>query len=164
MEGEPESKKSRLAASYPVDLAHVSSSNADWYEESLANPEQFWSDLARQRLRWIKDFDTVMDCDMNEGRISWFLGGVLNVSGEEGVARVSVCYEREVVSQRTVWTVTLKRTLTEWPSSGRRTKPSNMNLLRTSESAFLISTFAAGHWYTHLSSPQAALEFDMPSS
>ena len=29
----------------------------------------------------MKEFDTVMDCDMNKGKISWFLGGKLNVSG-----------------------------------------------------------------------------------
>ena len=98
MEEEPACKKTRVAVSYPVDLAHVSASNADWYEESLSHPEQFWSDLARQRLRWMKDFDTVMDCDMDEGRISWFLGGVLNVSGEECAERVRVRYERVVLS------------------------------------------------------------------
>ena len=29
----------------------------------------------------MKEFDTVMDCDMNKGKINWFLGGNLNVSG-----------------------------------------------------------------------------------
>jgi len=52
------------------------------YEESLNNPERFWGDLAMQRLRWSKEFDTVMDCDMHKGKISWFLGGKLNVSGK----------------------------------------------------------------------------------
>lgn len=84
--------------SYPVDLAHVSASNAGWYEESLHDPERFWSSLARERVRWIKDFHTVMDCDMDAGKISWFLGGVLNVSGEKDIALVSVRYERVVVS------------------------------------------------------------------
>jgi acetyl-CoA synthetase len=52
------------------------------YEESLNNPETFWGDLARNRLRWFKEFDQVMDCNMNEGRLSWFNGGKINVSGE----------------------------------------------------------------------------------
>ena len=53
----------------------------DLYQFSLTNSEEFWSTLARSRLRWFKDFGTVKDCDINEGRIAWFLDGKLNVSG-----------------------------------------------------------------------------------
>ena len=66
---------------YPLQLASVSENHAALYEESLKNPEQFWGDLARRRLRWIKEFDQVMDCDMKEGRMNWFNGGILNVTG-----------------------------------------------------------------------------------
>ena len=59
----------------------VSESHAALYEESLKHPEQFWGDLARKRLRWTKEFDQVMDCDMNSGQFKWFIGGVINVSG-----------------------------------------------------------------------------------
>ena len=51
------------------------------YKFSLENPDQFWSTLARSRLQWSTDFDTIKDCDINEGRIRWFLGGQLNASG-----------------------------------------------------------------------------------
>ena len=67
---------------YPLKLSFVSENHAALYEESLAHPERFWGDLARRRLRWMKDFDQVMDCDMSKGQFKWFLGGVLNVSGE----------------------------------------------------------------------------------
>ncbi|XP_022332508.2 acetyl-coenzyme A synthetase 2-like, mitochondrial isoform X1 [Crassostrea virginica] len=50
------------------------------YKFSLENPDQFWSTLARSRLQWSTDFDTIKDCDINEGRIRWFLGGQLNAS------------------------------------------------------------------------------------
>ena len=30
----------------------------------------------------MKEFDQVMDCNMREGRISWFKGGMLNVTGK----------------------------------------------------------------------------------
>ena len=66
---------------YPIQLASVSEDHAALYEESLKHPEQFWGDLARRRLRWVKDFDQVMDCDMKMGSINWFNGGILNVSG-----------------------------------------------------------------------------------
>ena len=86
----PAAKKSKptneeengMAVSYPVQLKHVAPSNAAWYEESLRDPRRFWGDLARQRLRWMEEFKTVMECDMNEGKIGWFLGGKINVSGE----------------------------------------------------------------------------------
>ena len=61
---------------------HVAEGNTLSYKESLANPEQFWGDLAKQRLRWIEPFNKVKECDMNEGEIKWFLGGKLNVSGK----------------------------------------------------------------------------------
>lgn len=52
----------------------------DLYEFSLNEPEEFWGVLARSRLRWMKPFQRVMDCDMDLGSIRWFLGGTLNVS------------------------------------------------------------------------------------
>ena len=70
------------SVSYPLNLAFESDKHAAWYEESLRHPEQFWGHLARTRLRWIKEFDQVMDCDMDSGQFKWFLGGVINVSGE----------------------------------------------------------------------------------
>ena len=59
--------------------------NADYttaYEESIENPEKFWGELAGKCLNWDKPFEKVMDCDMKEGKIQWFVGGKLNVSGE----------------------------------------------------------------------------------
>ena len=79
----PASQAFRRASSvsYPLQLSSVSENHGAIYDESLKNPEAFWGDLARNRLRWMKEFDQVMDCDMNEGRLSWFNGGKLNVSG-----------------------------------------------------------------------------------
>ena len=67
---------------YPLQPKHINPNHDALYEESLNNPERFWGDLAKQRLRWSKEFDTVMDCDMHKGKINWFLGGKLNVSGK----------------------------------------------------------------------------------
>lgn len=49
---------------------------------SVSNSERFWAAAARQRLSWISPFHTVQDCDLSQGRIKWFDGGKLNVSGE----------------------------------------------------------------------------------
>lgn len=69
----------------PIEPHFVDSNHDALYAESINNPERFWGTLAKQRLRWMKDFHTVMDCDMNTGKISWFLGGKLNVSGKQSI-------------------------------------------------------------------------------
>lgn len=68
---------------YPLQLASVSEEHAAIYEESLRNPKRFWGDLARRRVRWMKEFETVMNCDMKDATLSWFDGGTLNVSGRQ---------------------------------------------------------------------------------
>jgi len=72
----------RSDVSYPLELAFVTENYHALHEESLKNPERFWGDLGRRRLRWMKNFDEVMDCDMRQGKISWFNGGVLNATGK----------------------------------------------------------------------------------
>ena len=69
--------------SYPLQLASVTPQHSALYRESLEEPERFWGDLARSRLRWMEDFTQTMDCDMSGDRLKWFLGGKINVSGEE---------------------------------------------------------------------------------
>ncbi len=69
------------SVNYPLQLSSVSADHGALYEESVKNPEGFWGDLARRRLTWFKDFDQVMDCDMNKGQFKWFIGGEINVSG-----------------------------------------------------------------------------------
>ena len=83
------------SVSYPLKLASVSGEHAAIYQESLRHPERFWGELARTRLRWIKEFDQVMDCDMERGEFKWFGGGVINVSGERRITLrfgVGVCF------------------------------------------------------------------------
>ncbi|XP_072546100.1 acetyl-coenzyme A synthetase 2-like, mitochondrial [Salminus brasiliensis] len=50
------------------------------YELSVKEPETFWGSVARERLAWSTAFQQVSDCDLATGRVSWFLGGKLNVS------------------------------------------------------------------------------------
>lgn len=51
-------------------------------ELSVSNGESFWAAVARHRLCWSTPFHTVQDCDLSRGKIKWFEGGKLNVSGE----------------------------------------------------------------------------------
>ncbi|MEK7814010.1 MAG: acetate--CoA ligase, partial [Candidatus Desantisbacteria bacterium] len=49
------------------------------YEESIANPEGFWSRMA-ENLTWYKKWDTVYEGGFDKKDFSWFKGGKLNVS------------------------------------------------------------------------------------
>lgn len=74
-----------------MELKHVSEDHATWYRESLEHPDLFWGELARARLRWSREFDRVQDCDLTQGRLQWFIGGQLNVSGEPHSGRTHTC-------------------------------------------------------------------------
>lgn len=50
--------------------------------QAARQPAAFWGPLARDTLVWDTPFHTVWDCDFSSGKIGWFLGGQLNVSGE----------------------------------------------------------------------------------
>lgn len=60
------------------------------YKVSVEQGDAFWGALGRSRLTWITPFHSVQDCDLRQGRVSWFLGGQLNVAGKEGDGRGSL--------------------------------------------------------------------------
>lgn len=49
------------------------------YTESISDPEGFWGKQAEQ-LVWFKKWDKVLTGDFNQGQVSWFKGGMINVS------------------------------------------------------------------------------------
>lgn len=55
----------------------------DLYRLSVTEPDRFWGAAATDRLRWMEPFHRVQDCELRSGKINWFLGGKLNVSGEK---------------------------------------------------------------------------------
>ncbi|XP_076018805.1 LOW QUALITY PROTEIN: acetyl-coenzyme A synthetase 2-like, mitochondrial [Genypterus blacodes] len=74
----------------------------DLYRLSVTDPDQFWGSAAAERLRWVEPFQRVRDCELSSGRISWFLGGKLNVSVncldvhvEKHPDRVALIWERD---------------------------------------------------------------------
>ncbi len=50
------------------------------YAASINDPDQFWSDQAREFLDWTKNWTQVSDVDYSQGKIQWFKGGELNVA------------------------------------------------------------------------------------
>ncbi|MFL3044409.1 MAG: acetate--CoA ligase, partial [Candidatus Neomarinimicrobiota bacterium] len=51
----------------------------DLYENSMSDPDTFWSTVA-DRITWYKKWSNVREFDFVEGKIKWFDGAKLNVS------------------------------------------------------------------------------------
>lgn len=74
----------------------------DLYKFSIENSDTFWKTLALSRLKWIKQFTQVSDCDLIQGRINWFADGKLNVSdncldrhANENPNKVALIWEKD---------------------------------------------------------------------
>jgi acetyl-CoA synthetase len=65
---------------FPPDPAFVAQANAtaDLYAEAQADPEAYWTRLARERIDWIEDFHTTLEWDLPFAK--WFVGGKLNLA------------------------------------------------------------------------------------
>ena len=50
------------------------------YEESLNDPEKFWSKQASSYLEWFSSWHTVSKSNFHKGEFSWFEGGKINAS------------------------------------------------------------------------------------
>ena len=50
------------------------------YEDSIANPNDFWAKQAMAFLTWQQTWSQVSRCNMARGEIEWFLDGKLNAS------------------------------------------------------------------------------------
>jgi len=71
--------------SYPVPKAffgaHVTPEKyTAMYRQSLDDPENFWSEQAREFPTWDHEWSKIADNDIRQGRAHWFIGGKLNVS------------------------------------------------------------------------------------
>ncbi len=70
---------------YPVkahfaEFAHINADRYQFmYQQSIADPENFWAEQASKFLDWIQPWNQVLDYDYPKGEIKWFLGGKLNV-------------------------------------------------------------------------------------
>ena len=72
-------------AIYPVPAnfadAHITPEKyQEMYQQSLDDPDTFWSSQASEFLTWDKLWDTVWESDLSKGHARWFDGGKLNAS------------------------------------------------------------------------------------
>ena len=71
---------------YPVkkeiaENAHITAeSYQTLYQQSITDPDKFWSEQANQFLDWSKPWNKTVTFDYPKGEITWFQGGKLNVS------------------------------------------------------------------------------------
>ncbi len=49
------------------------------YQQSVENPDAFWSDVANE-FQWKKKWDKVVEWDFDRPEVKWFLGGKLNIT------------------------------------------------------------------------------------
>lgn len=60
--------------------AHINESQYHaFYERSIAEPEAFWDEQARQFISWVKPSSQVCKGDFTAGSVRWFVDGQLNV-------------------------------------------------------------------------------------
>jgi acetyl-CoA synthetase len=50
------------------------------YQESIKNPEKFWSDFAEKEFKWQKKWYKALDFDLRKPSIKWFEGAKLNIT------------------------------------------------------------------------------------
>lgn len=50
------------------------------YQQSLQNPEMFWSEQAKKYLTWFKEWNQVLSGDFTHQPVHWFQGAQLNAS------------------------------------------------------------------------------------
>ncbi|GAA4361716.1 acetate--CoA ligase [Kangiella marina] len=50
------------------------------YQQSVQDPDKFWSRMAHQFIDWFEPWDTVSRVDYHKADINWFEGGKLNAS------------------------------------------------------------------------------------
>lgn len=74
------------ASLYPVPENFKTSAAIDLerytalYQQSIAEPEQFWSEQANQFLVWHQPWSQLTKSDLHKGEVAWFIDGKLNVS------------------------------------------------------------------------------------
>jgi len=75
---------------FPPDAAFVAAANArpGLYEEAEADFVAFWDRLARERIDWIRPFETTLEWD--PPFVKWFDGGQLNITAN--------CLDRHVAN------------------------------------------------------------------
>jgi acetyl-CoA synthetase len=61
-------------------IAQTQSDFENLSQAAVNNPDAFWSRYAEENFNWHKKWSTVSNCDLTQGKISWFEGAQLNIT------------------------------------------------------------------------------------
>ena len=64
-------------SNYIIDTAKKYKEN---YNKSIADPEKFWSDLAKNNFSWYERWSKVLEWDFKKAKIEWFKNAKLNIT------------------------------------------------------------------------------------
>jgi len=68
----------------PPGLKQSAFIDSEKYEElyrySVAKPEEFWAEKAKEFITWFKPWDKTLEWDYSKAQIKWFIGGKLNAA------------------------------------------------------------------------------------
>ena len=64
-------------SNYIIDTAKKYKEN---YNKSIADPEKFWSDLAKNNFSWYERWSKVLEWDFKKAKIEWFKHAKLNIT------------------------------------------------------------------------------------
>ncbi len=62
-----------------MKIIHSQSEYLETYQESIADPEKFWSDVAED-FAWRKKWSKTLVWDFHKPEVKWFVGGKLNIT------------------------------------------------------------------------------------
>ena len=63
---------------YPYQITSLDQYKQD-YQNSIDNPEEFWSTIAGY-FEWRKKWDKTLEWNFTEPNVKWFIGGKLNIT------------------------------------------------------------------------------------
>ncbi|NVJ65569.1 MAG: acetate--CoA ligase [Gammaproteobacteria bacterium] len=67
--------------SIPAHTPHIDEERyQQMYQQSIENPERFWTRMANEFVDWFEPWQTLSDVDYTKASIKWFEGAKLNVS------------------------------------------------------------------------------------
>ena len=78
--GAVDDEQQDLASIYPPHSTSKMHNYVMEHKRSVQDPNAYWHDKAYEFLDWEQDFDTVLDGSLQDGDVTWFAGGKLNVA------------------------------------------------------------------------------------
>ncbi|XP_063684443.1 acetyl-coenzyme A synthetase 2-like, mitochondrial [Bolinopsis microptera] len=94
-----------------VASAALSTDYPTLHQHSIESSDEFWNQIATERIYWREPYQTISDCNFKAGKVNWFTGGKLNVSENlldrhlvEHSDKAAILWERDEPGQHEIVT------------------------------------------------------------